>query len=335
MKTKSKRPRWQPGREALSGRAAAPVAARRGAAARKPAVPAAAPPREEVFVGWRARGLVLFGLLAACAWANWPVLVELVQTWSREPDYSHGFFVVPLAGWMLWLRRESYPGLAPNFAWPALGLLGLSTAMRATAAVFYVDALDGWSLVLWVAGVVWLLGGVRLLGWAWPAVFFLLFAIPLPFRAEHLLSWQLQRVATSISTWVLQCLGQPALGEGNTIQLGEHRLEVEQACSGLRIFVGIAALSFFYVVVVRRAWWVRLLLLGAALPIALVANATRIVLTGLLYNLVSSEAAQTFSHDLAGYVMLPLAAALFALVLWYLGQLVYRSDGEPDAAPSG
>lgn len=317
----------------MSGRRAALAAPGRGAVVKQPAAPAAAPPREEVQVGWPERGLVLLGLLAAFGWAYWPVLVGLVETWSREPDYSHGFFVVPLAGWMLWLRRDSYPGLAPSISWPGLGLLGLSAAVRAAAAVYYVDALDGWSLVLWVAGATWLLGGARLLRWAWPAALFLLFAIPLPFKVDHLLSWQLQRVATIISTWLLQCLGQPALGEGNTILLGEHRLEVEQACSGLRIFVGIAALAFFYVVVVRRPWWVRFLLLGAVLPIALVANATRIVLTGLLYNLVSSDAAQTFSHDLAGYVMLPLAAGLFALVLWYLGQLVRDADGKPAAPP--
>ena len=117
-------------------------------------------------------------------------------------------------------------------------------------------------------------------------------------------------------------MGQPALSEGNTIHLGEHQLEVEQACSGLRIFVGIVALAFAYVIIVRRPWWEKALLLVSVVPIALVANATRIVGMGLLTQLVSTEAGQHFAHDVSGYVMIPFAAGLFALVLWYLGKLI-------------
>ncbi|MFV2069809.1 MAG: exosortase/archaeosortase family protein [Pirellulales bacterium] len=124
-----------------------------------------------------------------------------------------------------------------------------------------------------------------------------------------------------MSAWTLQSLGQPVLAKGNTILLGEHQLEVEQACSGLRIFVGIGALAFAYVIVVRRTWWEKLLLLLSALPIALLANSARIVVTGLLYQLVSGEAARTFSHDVAGWVMIPFAAALFGVVLWCVGKL--------------
>ena len=121
---------------------------------------------------------------------------------------------------------------------------------------------------------------------------------------------------------MLQMLGQPALAEGHTIHLGEHQLEVEQACSGLRIFIGIGALAFAYVVIVRRAWWEKAVLLLSVVPIALIANATRVVATGLLYQYVSGEAARKFSHDAAGWVMILFAAGLFALVLWYLGKLV-------------
>jgi exosortase/archaeosortase family protein len=63
-------------------------------------------------------------------------------------------------------------------------------------------------------------------------------------------------------------------------------------------------------------------LLLSALPIALIANSTRIVVTGLLYQYASSEAAQKFSHDVSGWVSIPFAALLFAGVLWYLGKLL-------------
>jgi exosortase/archaeosortase family protein len=86
--------------------------------------------------------------------------------------------------------------------------------------------------------------------------------------------------------------------------------------------MGIVALAFAYVAIVRRPWWEKAVLLASVVPIALVANATRVVITGLLYQYVSGEAGQKFTHDAAGWVMILFAAGLFALVLWYLGKLV-------------
>lgn len=255
-------------------------------------------------------------------WAYWPTLVQLVHAWDSQPDYSHGFFVAPLAVYFLWARRERFPDLAPGLAWGGLVVILASMAFRYLAGKYYIEAVDGWSIILWVAGVVWLLAGWRVLAWAWPAIAFLVFMVPLPWRAEHMLSYPLQRIATKLSTWTLQCLGQPAIAEGNTIWLNETRLEIEQACSGLRIFVAIIALCFAYLILFHRPWWQRVLLVASIAPVALVANATRIVATGLLGQYVSGEAAHKFTHDVSGWVMIPFAAGLFALVLVYLDRLV-------------
>jgi len=273
---------------------------------------------------WKPRQTKLVGLALLAGvfvWAYWPTLTELVGAWNRQPDYSHGFLVVPLAVSFLWVRRDSFPGVITGVAWlGALFLVG-SFAFRYLAALFYVDAVDGWSIVLWVAGAVWLFGGWRLLVWALPSTLFLFFLVPLPYHAERFVSYPLQRIATKLSCWTLQSLGQPAIAEGNTILLGDLHLEVEEACSGLRIFVGIVALAFAYVIVTRRTWWEKVLLLASTIPIALIANASRIVVTGMLTQLVSTEAGAKFTHDLAGWGMILLAAVLFGIVLWYIGKL--------------
>ncbi len=283
-------------------------------------------------------------LAVAFVWAYWPTLARLVDTWNREPDYSHGFFVVPLAIYFLWARRDRFPGRsaaekgeslhlphaqegtiafsAAGPAWLGLGLIALCFCARVFSARYYLEAIDGWSIMLWVAGMAWLLWGWRVMWWSLPSIAFLWFMVPLPFRLERALSLPLQSAATKLSCWILQALGQPALAEGHVIVLGDNRLEVEQACSGLRIFVGILALAFAYVIVMRRTWWEKGLLLVSAIPIALLANASRIVATGLLYQYVSGEAAKEFTHAAAGWVMILFAAGLFALVLWYLCRLV-------------
>jgi exosortase len=171
--------------------------------------------------------------------------------------------------------------------------------------------LDGWSIVIWVAAIVAVVGGRAALWWGLPAIGFLMFMTPLPFSAEGLLSHPLQRVATKLSCWTLQLMGQPAFSEGNVILVGDHRLEVAQACSGLRLFVSIFALAYAYAAIARRGWFDKGLLLIAAIPIAVVANAGRIVSTGLMLQIVSGKSAQRWSHDIAGWLSIPLAAALF------------------------
>ena len=117
-------------------------------------------------------------------------------------------------------------------------------------------------------------------------------------------------------------IGEPAFALGNTIIVGENRLEVERACSGLRIFMGIAALAYAYVMLVRRSWWEKCLLMVAIVPIALISNAVRIATTAFMFQHISVEAGKKFSHDAAGVAAIVLAAGLFVLLLVYLKWLV-------------
>lgn len=259
--------------------------------------------------------------LAALVWSYWPALASMVAVWNREPDYSHGYLVAPLALLALWLRRKDFPRDALGVCWWGLAVVVAAMLLRLASGVLYVESVEGWSLVLWIAGACLLLGGKPFFAWAWPAVAFLLFAVPLPFQVERALRLPLQGVATRLSCLLLQDLGQPALAEGHTILLGEHTLEVEKACSGLRIFVAIAVLACAYILIVRPAWWERLVLLACVVPVALLTNALRIVATGLAHQYISNAAARAAAHDWAGRLMPLAAAALFGLVLFYLGNL--------------
>lgn len=288
-----------------------------------PAVDAAANAqawREKVYNPTFLTGLAV--VLAAFGWSYWPVACDLVHIWDHEPDYSHGYLVFPVALYFLWARRGSLPAPSNRLHWGGIALLAFSVAIRAAGSLWYIDAVETWSLPLWIAGVCWLQGGWRLLKWALPSVCFLAFMIPLPFRAEHMLSLPLQRVATKLSCWMLQSLGRPAVAEGNVIFVNDVMLGVAEACSGLRIFISIAALAFVYMVLVKRDWWMKAIIGASVMPIALLTNAVRVVFTALLFEWASSEAAHKFSHDLAGWMMMPVAAGLLGIVSWYVGRLV-------------
>lgn len=265
---------------------------------------------------WIAVGGSALGLLLL--WSYWPTLVEMVKTWYRVQDYSHGFLIPIIAVVILIVRRERFPGWASSRIWPGLVLVTASVVIRYFGARWFLGGVDGWSLLLALAGAVWMLLGTRVFVWALPAIAFLVFMVPLPYRFDHGLSVTLQGISTKLSCWTLQLLGQPALAEGNTIWLGDIQLGVEQACSGLRIFLSIIAIAFAYVAIVRCAWWEKVLLLAAVIPIAMVANATRIVATALFYQVVSSEASRHLIHNWLGYATIVWAAALFGLLLLYL-----------------
>ena len=277
---------------------------------------------------WRkAMGMGLVVLAAVFLWAYWPTFVDLASIWSREPDYSHGFLVVPFAIGLLWLRRDELHSIARQFSpWGLLWILA-SVLVRYIGVRYSFDSLDGYSLILWVAGVVHLWGGRQLLSWAGPSIAFLFFMVPLPFQVERLLSVPLQRVATAFSCFLLQCLGQPAFAEGTTILVGTHQLAVEQTCSGLRIFLGAFALAFAYVMATRRELWEKVVLLASVIPIALLANSLRIVITALLYRYsAQEELIQRFNHDAAGWLMIAMATGMFAVVLAYLSRLFPRVE---------
>lgn len=259
-------------------------------------------------------------LIAAFLWAYWPTFANLAHVWNAVPDYSHGYFVIPLAALFLWLRRSSMPPLAGP-GWGGLALIGMAFAMHFVGSYYYLDALHGWSIPLWCAGVAWLFGGWKFCAWCLPALGFLLFMVPLPARFEGMLSLPLQRISTEVSCWTLQSLGLPALAEGNVIMIDDVRLEVARACSGLRIFVSIVALAYAYMVLVRKPWWIKALIFSSVIPIAVVANSVRVTLVGVAYPQVETPAARHLAHDVAGWLVIPLAAALMGAFVWYLGKL--------------
>src|SRR5262245_39869034 len=71
-------------------------------------------------------------------WSYWPTLKELVAAWEREPDYSHGYLVIPLAIVFLVIRRRTFPGFGPSSPVLGLWLLAVSLLIRACDAVFFL-----------------------------------------------------------------------------------------------------------------------------------------------------------------------------------------------------
>jgi exosortase len=184
------------------------------------------------------------------------------------------------------------------------------------------------SFIIVLLGGFLLVGGWKLLSWAGPAVGFLVFMFPLPSKIEQPLLGGLQKFAAVVSEIILLILGQPVVRDGNLIQVDGQDLEVAAACSGLRMVTIFGAMAVALMLIARdRPWWDRFIILLSALPIALIANITRIVVTALLYRIFpEGDTIHQLIHDYAGIAMMPLAMGLLLLELKVLSMLTVEEE---------
>jgi exosortase len=269
---------------------------------------------------------VLAALGLCLLWAYWPTLRAIADRWSHDPQYSHGFLVPVFALIVLWSRRQWFPAGPPRPSWWGVAWLLGALVLRLAAGYLYLEPLDGLSLLPALVGICLLLGGRPALRWAWPALAFLGFMLPLPFQADVALAYPLRRLATLASTYLLQTFGLPAFAEGNIIVMDDLRLGVVDACSGLGMLMTFFALATAMALLIDRPLLDKLLLVASAVPIALVANIARITGTAVAHQTLGPEAARAILHDLAGWLMMPLALGLLWLELRLLARLLVPAE---------
>jgi exosortase len=273
-------------------------------------------------------GVLAMALIAS----HWATLAKMAERWSSDPQYSHGFIVPVFALVVLRSRRAMLTHVRWQPAWSGAALMGIGFAMRYVAIPSDIEPLDALSMLPTLFGMTLLVGGWSVLGWCWPALAFLAFMLPLPFSAEMALSHPLRRIATEVSTYALQTLGCPAWAEGNIIYVEEIPLGVEQACSGLGMLMTFFALATAMAMSVNVRLTDRLILVVSAIPIAIAANVIRITATGYAYHVSGRDSAiaQMIYHDLAGWLMMPMALAMLWLELKLLAHLFIEA---PESAP--
>lgn len=267
-------------------------------------------------------------LLGALGWVYASSLQELVGIWWRDPQYSHGFLVPVFSVVFLWLRRNKVDLGTVSSSWFGAVVLGFGLILWAAGSFLYVEWIEHASLLVALSGVALVAGGWKLLKWSWPAIAFLIFMIPFPYRVEIALSDPLQKLATQSSCYLLQTLGRIAVAEGNVILLENGTIEVVQACNGLRMSVSFLAISVATAMLIQRRTWERVLVVLSAIPIALICNVVRITVTGFLSGWFSPHAGQLFFHDIAGWLMMPMALGFLALELWLIDFLLINPMAE-------
>jgi exosortase len=242
------------------------------------------------------------------------VAVKLVYDWYTIPDYSHGFLVPFFAAFLIWDKRKVLRATPVRQTWSGITLIVFAIGVL-ILGVYGVELFTArMSFIFLMAGLI-----ATFFGWAMVrALLFpllvLVLAIPFPAILFNRITFPLQLLASRIASDILPLLGVPTLHEGNVIELPVMKLEVAEACSGIRSLMSLFTLSVFYGYFLERTTKRRVILALASIPIAVTANVARIVGTGLCVQYWDPEKALGFFHEFSGWVMFVVSLACLYLV---------------------
>jgi exosortase D (VPLPA-CTERM-specific) len=272
-------------------------------------------------------GLLAAALAVAAGPVFGPSLLALTAEW-QQPEYSHGWLIPAVTLFLLWQRRDAIRATAGPGSWagPALLALGLVVLLLSRMSLMLTPAVLGFVLALGGLGLAAL--GRPAMRRVWLPLAFLLFALPMPATAYYLLSTKLQLLSSALGAGALRLAGVSVHLEGNLIDLGTYRLQVAEACSGLRYLFPLSAFGFLCAWLFRAPFWARALLLVSVAPVTVLTNALRLALTGLLVEHGSVALAEGFLHLFEGWVVFLLALLVLLAEMALLRRLVPGGTAE-------
>ncbi len=257
------------------------------------------------------QGAMRLGLiLLALGGLYYPVFLELLRDWAGNDNYSHGYFIPLISGYMIFSARgELQKETVAPWNWGLLLFLA-GLGLLAAAKVASLNFAQAFSLLVVLWGLSLYLWGPRYAARIFVPIAYLLFMIPLPGILWNKIAFPMQLFSSAVTEQLVRLFGVSILREGNVLSLAQTTLEVVDACSGLRSLTTMCALSAALAWFCRGALWRRWLLFLAAFPIAILINVIRLTATALLASRYGEEVAQGFLHEFSGILVFVLGLVL-------------------------
>jgi exosortase len=236
----------------------------------------------------------------------------MMRQWDNDPDMSHGFFVPLVAGFIVWQRREELLAIKARPNWWGLAVVAYGAFQLWIGTLAVELFLTRTAFVITLIGAVWLLGGTRILRKLAFPLFLCFFMVPIPAVIYNSITFPLQILASRLAEHALDFLAVPVLREGNVLVLPNQDLSVVEACSGIRSLLSLTFLSLVYGYFFETKAWIRVTLFLSTVPIAIVANGSRVTLAGIMTQ-VKPELAEGVFHTASGWVIFMVALVILML----------------------
>jgi exosortase len=242
-----------------------------------------------------------------------PVIVPMVREWMELEEMGHAVFVPVVAGYIVWNERERLLQTPARPCWWAIGLVVwgfLQMLLGFVGADFFVART---ALLVSISGVIWTVAGTAVLRKLLFPLLLLAFMIRIPQFLYQQITFPLQILASILAEKGLDLIGIPVLRDGNVLELPTQRLQVVEACSGIRSLLSLTFLSLVYAYMFDRRVWMRWALFFLTIPIAILANAARVTLTGVISQW-NAELAEGVYHTMEGWIVFMIALGALVIV---------------------
>jgi len=243
---------------------------------------------------------------------------EMVGIWSRKEEYGYGFLIPVISAFFIWQKKNELERIEYKGSWTGIfvitvGIIGLILGELSTLFIIVQ-----YSFLLTLYGVIFAMTGYRVMRLIWVPLFLLVFMIPLPQFLYQGLSAQLQLVSSELGVAFIRMVGISVYLEGNVIDLGVYKLQVVEACSGLRYLFPLMTLSFIAAYIFRVAFWKRAIIFLSSLPITIFMNSFRIGVIGILVDQWGPGQAEGFLHYFEGWIIFMACIVILILEMWAL-----------------
>lgn len=266
---------------------------------------------------------VIILVLSTLIWLYGQSIIDLVWQWDNREEYSHGYLIPPVVVYFILQRRNRLQQANFNPAWLGLFCVLLGALLYIVGAASVLFVLLQYSLVLVIIGSCWAFMGGQALKIIIMPLLMLFFAIPLPEYLDVLLSSKLQLISSSLGVSFIRWCKIPVYQDGNLIDLGVYKLQVIEACSGLRYLFPLLSIGFICAYMYQAVLWKRILIFVSCVPLTILMNSFRIGMIGILVDKWGIEMAEGFLHDFEGWIIYMACLGLLMMEMLLLNSLTY------------
>lgn len=267
-------------------------------------------------------GLLVLAI-ALAIFTYWSGLSEALLRWGTQEEYSHGYLIPLVTLYILWEKKDLISSSIGEPMWSGVMIVFVAIIVLIIGEISALFLLIQYSFVLLLIGLSLVTIG-KATKYTLAPILLLLFAIPLPYVIEVLLTAKLQLWSSSIGVSFIRMFQIPVFLEGNVIDLGVYKLQVVEACSGLRYLFPLMSLGFIAAYFYQAPFWKRAIVFLATIPITIFMNSFRIGAIGVLVDNWGISMAEGFLHDFEGWIIFMACAVILFALVWLLERLSHK-----------
>ncbi len=245
----------------------------------------------------------------------------MVRYWFAREEYSHGVLIPFITAFLIWQKKNVLQRLSFGESWVGVAITLAGAVIIAIGHISAIKVITQYGFIISLAGLAFAHMGWRGFKEIWMPIVLLFFMIPIPDVMLQGISESLELISSSLGVWIIRLFNISVYLEGNVIDLGVLKLQVVEACSGLRYLFPLMTLGFICAYIFKAVLWKRIVVFLSSIPITILLNSFRIGMIGVLVEYWGSSMAEGFLHAFEGWAVFMICTGILVLEMWGLARL--------------